>query len=107
MTSEQHLHFIQFIEERRSQASSPQTKAAYTIVKNEYMKIHKKNLEVIDMDFKLLKDIPPRLIRDGSKTMKAGEVFKSFGGLVSGVRGIDFSNKEYFEPINIKYQIND
>jgi hypothetical protein len=104
MTSNEHLHFIQFIEERRSQASSAATKSAYTIVKDQYMKIHSKNLKVVDMDFKAIKDI----LMDNGDVVKAGKVFKCYSGLVSGVgSGYLFSNKEYFEPVNINYEIVD
>jgi hypothetical protein len=103
MTNKEHLHFIQFIEERRSMASSPQTKSAYTIVKDQYIKIHSKNLEIIDMNFKLLKDIPAK--REEENVIKAGKIFRCYNGLISGVRGIKFTDKNYFEAVNIKYKI--
>lgn len=49
---------------------------------------------IIDSDFKLKKNLGK---------YKKGKVFESFSGLVSGVDSILFLNKEYFEPINIKY----
>lgn len=51
--------------------------------------------KVLDADFKLLKPIGKN---------KKGKIFKSFGGIVSGVEGIAFSNKEFFKPINIRYE---
>lgn len=97
MTSKENLHFIQFIEERRSMASSPDTKTAYTIIKEAYIKIHTPNLIVVDIDFKLIKKIKGKLY-------KIGEVFSSYMGLVSGINEIDFKNTEYFEPVNLKYK---
>ncbi len=32
-------------------------------------------------------------------TISVGKRFKHFNGLVSGVNGINFTNKEYFKPI--------
>lgn len=49
--------------------------------------------KIIDADFKLKKDY-------GS--FKKGHVFNSYGGLVSGVQDIKFTDKEWFEPLNIK-----
>jgi len=101
MTSNENLHFIQFLEERRSMASTPATKAAYTIVKKQYILHHAKNLTMFDADFRLIIDIP-------EKNLKKGDTFPCHQGLVSGVgRGYLFSNEKLFEAINIKYIIND
>lgn len=102
MTSEEHLHFLQFLEERRSMASTRATASAYTIVKHQYMKMHSKNLVVTDIDFRLLKDIKGE---DGQVMAKKGRKFKSYAGLVSGVLGKRFDNKDWFEPVNIQYAI--
>lgn len=50
---------------------------------------------IIDSDFKLLKNLGK---------YKKGKIFKSFGGLVSGIEDKSFLDKEYFEPTNIKYK---
>lgn len=47
----------------------------------------------MEIKFKLLKPIG---------IYKKGKVFDCFGGLVSGVGGIDFTNTEYFKPIKAK-----
>lgn len=54
----------------------------------------KNDKKIIDCDFELLKPIGE---------WEVGKVFKSFGGIVSGVNEIDFLNKEYFKPVNIEY----
>ena len=101
MTSDENLHFIQFLEERRSMASTPATKAAYTIVKKQYILHHRKNLVIFDADFRLIVDIP-------AKNLKKGEIYPSHQGLVSGIgMGYPFCDERIFEAINIKYIIND
>lgn len=45
---------------------------------------------MVIVKFKLLKDY---------KSFKKGQTFECFDGLVSGVDGIPFTNKEYFKPV--------
>ena len=49
---------------------------------------------IIDAKFKLKQDL---------ETWRKGRVFDCMGGLVSGVCGIPFTNKEYFEMTYVKY----
>lgn len=49
---------------------------------------------VKDATFKLLKPL---------EGWKKGHVFECFGGLVSGVCGISFTNKEYFKVHKVVY----
>ena len=48
--------------------------------------------KIIDCDFRLEKDFG---------IFKKGHIFKSYGGLVSGVDAISFLDKEWFTPVNI------
>ena len=92
---------MQFIEERRSMATTPATKAAYAIVKKNYILIHKPLVRVVDVDFRALVDIDDCRV-------KKGQIFPCYAGLVAGV-GKDYLFKDttLFEAINLKYIIDD
>lgn len=52
------------------------------------------NFEKVEVAFKATKDIP--------NVCKKGKVFETFGGLVSGVDGIQFLNRNWFRPTFVK-----